>query len=258
MSGIYKSIFGIYDNANQEIDYILWADFIEKCFDRYMEKRPSLVLDLACGTGRMTLELSGRGYDMIGIDLSEDMLSVAYDKKFSSEKDNNILYLCQDMREFELYGTVGAVTCCLDGMNYMIDESDLKRCFMCVHNYLDDKGLFLFDLNTPYKFENVYADNAYILENESADGLMSLCGWQNEYNKESGICNFYLTVFTERKDGLYTRKDEVQTERCYGRKEIENLLCRCGFECLGFFGDYDFGAPEEDCQRWYIAARALK
>ena len=258
MSDIYKSIFGIYDSVNGEINYGAWADFVEKCFDRFMESRPSLVLDLACGTGKMTLELAKRGYDMIGVDISEDMLSVAYDNMCSSEKRNKILYLCQDMRAFELYGTVGAVTCCLDGINYLLDRKELEKCFLCVHNYLDPGGLFLFDVNTPYKFENVYADNAYVLESEDDKGLMSFCGWQNEYDKETRVCNFYLTVFTEKKDGLYTRKDEVQSERCYDKKEIGNLLSECGFECLGFFGDFDFCEPDRDCQRWYIAAKALK
>ena len=155
----YGSISGIYDKINSEIDYPSWADFIETCFYKYLTEKPSLLLDLACGTGSMTLELARRGYDMIGVDGSEDMLSVAYDRKFDEEL-SNILYLCQDMRAFELYGTVGAVTCCLDSINYLSGEGDLQKCLSCVHNYLDPDGLFIFDVNTPYKFENIYADNS--------------------------------------------------------------------------------------------------
>ena len=157
----YDSIAAIYDNINSEIDYSKWADFIEEAFKKYLEAKPELVLDLACGTGSMTFELDSRGYDMIGADSSEDMLSEAYEKAFD-KGISNILFLRQDMREFELYGTVGAVCCCLDSINYLTHDGDLEKCFSCVHNYLDPDGLFIFDVNTPYKFENVYGNNQYI------------------------------------------------------------------------------------------------
>ena len=113
------------------------------------------------GTGTLTEILSERGYDMTGVDASPEMLSVARER--CSE---NTLLLCQNMCAFELYGTVGAVTCCLDSLNYLLEDGDLQKCFATVHNYLDPDGLFLFDMNTPYKFRNVYADNAYVLEDE--------------------------------------------------------------------------------------------
>ena len=255
MSGCegYDAIARVYDKLNKEIDYKLWADFFEKCFDRYMTSRPELVLDLACGTGRMTRELSSRGYDMIGVDGSADMLSEAY----SQNEEGRILYLLQDMRSFELYGTVGAVVCCLDSLNYLLEESELRMTFEGVHNYLDPDGLFIFDMNTPYKFENVYGDNAYILEDED-DGYGIYCGWQNEYDRESGICDFYLSLFEENEDGGYIRSDEHQRERCYGDEKIRELLALCGFELLGIFSDYDFSEISEKTERWYIAARAKK
>ncbi len=253
----YNSIAGIYDKINEDIDYRAWADYFEKCFEKYLQNKPELVLDLACGTGSMTMELARRGYDMIGVDGSECMLSVAYSRAYG-ENISGILYLNQDMRQFELYGTVGAVSCCLDSINYLISEEDIGQCFKCVHNYLDPGGLFLFDVNTPYKFENIYGSNSYILECEDENGYCDFCGWQNEYDKESKLCRFYLSVFSETVGGKYTRRDEEQTERCYSLSEIADILDRCGFEFLGVFGDFEFSSPAPECERWHFVARAIK
>ena len=123
----YDSIASVYDNINSEIDYSAWADFIEKCFEKYLEKKPELVLDLACGTGSMTFELHSRGYDLIGADSSDNMLSKAYEKAYENGI-NNILFINQDMRDFELYGTVGAICCCLDSVNYLTNDGDIDKC----------------------------------------------------------------------------------------------------------------------------------
>ncbi len=260
----YDAIAGVYDRLNAEIDYRAWADFIERCFDAYLPVRPQIILDLACGTGSMTLELARRGYDMIGVDGSVDMLSVAHARTAEEENIPPVLYLLQDMRAFELYGTVGAVTCCLDSVNYLLDEADVEKCFRCVHNYLDPNGLFLFDVNTPYKFEHIYGDCAYVLEDEVTDdtdpgqGRAVYCGWQNSYDAESGICDFYLSLFEEGEDGRYDRADEHQRERCYTLAALRSLLERSGFALLGVWSDYDFSAPCEDTPRWYVAARCIK
>ncbi len=250
----YEAIAGVYDRLNADIDYKAWADFIEKCFEKYLKEKPTLVLDLACGTGRMTRELACRGYDMIGVDGSENMLSEAM---YSYEREG-ILYLLQDMREFELYGTVGAVVCCLDSINYLTSREDLEACFRAVHNYLDPDGLFVFDINTPYKFENVYGDNAYILEDEDSDGRAVFCGWQNSFDRESGICDFYLTVFEEDGDGAYIRSDEHQTEKCHNTEEIKGALQRAGMELLCICSDFEFKPYNDTDERWYIIARAKK
>ena len=252
----YSAIAEVYDKLNAEIDYVAWASFIEACFDRFLCKRPELVLDLACGTGRMTAELAGRGYDMIGVDGSEEMLAVAYDNCLSAGQDDDLsarpMYLLQDMRRFELYGTVGATVCCLDSLNYLIEDEDLEACLRCVHNYLDPDGLFLFDVNTPYKFQHIYGDNSYILE-DTVDEEAVYCGWQNQYDTESGICEFSLSVFRER-DGVYYREDEEQHERCYTKEQLISALENCGFEIKGIYGGYDFDEPSETTERWYFAA----
>jgi len=258
----YTAVARVYDKLNAEIDYGAWADFFENCFDRFLKNRPALVLDLACGTGSMTLELAKRGYDMIGVDGSADMLSEAYTRALGA----GILFLEQDMRDFELYGTVGAVTCCLDSLNYLLTPEELGRCFATVHNYLDPDGLFLFDMNTPYQFRHIYADNAYILEDEliwdegedTEERAAVYCGWQNSFCEETRICDFDLSIFEELPDGRYRRADEHQRERCYDLEEIRSALATNGFEILGVWSDFAFSEPTDTTRRWYFAARAIK
>ncbi len=258
----YRAIARVYDKLNAEIDYAAWADFVEACFRRFLPMPPTLVLDLACGTGSMTLQLAARGYDMIGVDGSVDMLSEATLRA----EGKNILFLHQDMRAFELYGTVGAVTCCLDSINYLTSPADLAKCFACVHNYLDPDGLFLFDMNTPYKFEHVYGNNAYILEDEliwdegdeTEERAAVFCGWQNTYHPDTRICEFDLSLFEELPDGTYRRSDEHQEERCYTLDEIRSALTEANMELLGVWSDFHFSAPTDSTERWYFAARALK
>ncbi len=259
----YQAIARVYDRLNAEIDYAAWADFMEMCFDRFLPARPELVLDLACGTGSMTLELASRGYDMIGVDGSAEMLSEAYSR---ATERQGILFLHQDMRSFELYGTVGAITCCLDSLNYLLSEDDLNACFASVHNYLDPNGLFLFDMNTPYKFRYVYGNNAYVLEDElvwdegtdTEERAAVYCGWQNTYHPDTAICEFDLSLFEELPNGSYRRTDEHQTERCYTLDEIRDALERNKLELLGVWSDYAFATPTDTTERWYFAARAKK
>ena len=248
----YQALSRVYDRLNGEVDYAAWADFFEAAFRRY-NVAPELVLDLGCGTGSMTLELARRGYDMIGIDASAEMLSRAYTNMYANGQ-GGVLFLEQDMRAFELYGTVGAVVSTLDCVNYLTDKGDIDKCFSLVHNYLDPDGVFLFDVNTPYKFKHVYGDNAYILEDE--EGVY--CGWQNEFDEQQGLCRFLLSVFEPCEDGRYVRADEEQCERCYTKQELVDALTRAGFVDIAFFGDFEFGTPCAECERWYVAARCKK
>ena len=143
---------------------------------------------------------------------------------------------------------------------------DLDQCFACVHNYLDPDGLFLFDMNTPYKFDRVYADHAYVLEDElvwdageaTEERAAIYCGWQNNYDPETRICDFDLSLFEELPDGSYRRADEHQQERCYTLDEIKDALRRADLEFLGVWSDFRFSAPDDTTERWYFAARAIK
>lgn len=246
-SGAYGRLSTVYDRLNAELDYAAWADHIVACFERYADISPTILLDLACGTGRMTLELAQRGYDMIGVDGSAEMLAEASARRLSF---TNPLYLMQDMRAFELYGSVGGVVCCLDSINYLVDDGDLEACFACVANYLEPGGLFVFDVSSEYRFKHIFADNAYVLED---DGIY--CGWQNYYHAGSRRCDFFLSVFCRESDGSYSRFDEQQTERYYSRDALEAALRGAGLEPIGCFGGYGFEPVRRDDERWHFVAK---
>ncbi len=249
MSIPYRAIAECYDRLNSDIDYDNWANFLHTKLQSLGVNEGALVLDLACGTGNITLPLSRLGYDMIGVDLSEDMLGVARDKSLGK----NVLWLCQDMRSFELYGTVGAIVCCLDSINYLTDKKGLEACFALAHNYLDPNGIFIFDVNTEYKFKNVYGDQHYVLED---DGV--LCAWRNYYDPKKGICDFDLSVFYENKDGSYERFDETQREKYWSTETLTSALKKNGFEILQVTSDF-YGSPvTEDSERAFFISRAIK
>ena len=271
----YSVIAGVYDRINSGVDYERWADYVESLFERFLVGRPELVLDLASGTGSMTLELAKRGYDMIGVDMSEEMLAEAADRMYIMiddgllpEEGRRPLFLCQDIRELDLYGTVGAALCCLDSLNYLTGEGELLKVFSDVHNYLDPGGLFIFDMNTPYKFERIYGDNSYVYELDADTDGEKFCVWQNFYDSESRICDFVLTLFERDGDGRYIRSDEEQVERCYFFDEIKKALDESGFELLGVSNGYGEEGGEKiftatpdslpaDTERWYFVARKM-
>ena len=248
----YSSLAGVYNALNFGCDYSAYASYLAKEIADNESSKTELVLDLACGTGKLTLLLRDLGYDMTGIDISEDMLSVAREE-CARKRISDVLWLCQDMTDFELYGTVDACVCCLDSLNYLTKLSDVKKCFSLVYNYLVPNGIFVFDVNTPHRFKSVYGTNDYILENEGA-----LCAWQNRYNEKSKLCRFFLSIFTENEDGTYTRNDEVQTEKCYSFAQLEKALIDTGFEILGVYGDLCHSAPKETDEKWYFTVRCKK
>ena len=248
----YTAMAPIYDEMNRELDYARWADFVEEQFARFAKAKPELVLDLAAGTGSMTVELAKRGYDMTAVDNSADMLSLAA-TRLAEAGQYGVLLLEQDMTDFELYGTVDAVVCCLDSLNHLTEDGEVEKCFALVHNYLNPDGLFLFDVNTPHKFRHTYGVNDFILENEGA-----VCCWQNQFDPASGLCDFILAIFEKQSDGRYSRTDTVQTERCYSRSHLTRALKQAGFEMLGIYEDYNFTPATRRADRWYVVARCRK
>ncbi len=249
---IYDLLAPFYDKINEDIDYSLWASFIEKAVEQYGTRAPELWLDLGCGTGKMTLELARRGRDMTGIDYSPEMLNIARETALN-EGLTDILWLCQDIRDFELYGTVDVCISCLDTINHLVTPKDLDKCFYLVHNYLAPDGLFIFDINGKYKFESIYADNSYVMEEDGA-----MCIWQNYYNEKTNKCNFYISLFEEREDGLFERYDEEQTERMYTIRSMKKHLEDNGFEYIGAFSDYNFTDATDSDERIYIVAKCKK
>jgi len=243
---MYDNFAYIYDRLMNDVDYSNLAGYIESIFRRY-DLKPGLVLDLGCGTGSLCIELSKKGYEMIGIDLSLDMLACARQKALECEED--ILFLNQDITNFELYGTVGAVVSLMDTINYITNKRSLERTFKLVKNYLDPGGIFIFDINTAYKFENVLADNVFY---DIGDDVSYI--WKNAYNRKSKICRFDLTFFV-REGGLYRKFDEVHSERCYSIDELKEMIAASGLDVLDVFDDKTFNAPKKNSERVFFICR---
>lgn len=252
MSGSYTALAACYDALMADVDYEGWADFYEAVFRKYGNGMPKLVLDLGCGTGHLTSILAARGYEMLGIDRSPEMLSHAAAR--AERAGQNILFSEQDMCSFDLYGTVDAVVCSLDCVNYLTKPAELNACLARVHTFLAPGGLFLFDVNTPWKFEHEFGDNSYILEE---DGLF--LGWQNFYTKSTGLCRFYLTFFRETNDGLWERVEEEQRERAYSDAVLCKYLAENGFSVLDTVSGFDFSpAGKTDERHFFLCRRETK
>ena len=233
MDEAYTGFAFVYDLFMDETPYEKWGAFIEKSLKEY-DIDQGIVLELGCGTGIMTEYLAKKGYDMIGVDNSYDMLDVASKKQAErmmqgmpagkAKEDYSILYLCQDMREFELYGTVAAVYSICDSINYITDPDDLLTVFRLVNNYLDPKGLFLFDFNTDYKYREVIGDTV-IAENRGEGSFI----WENTYDEATKINEYDLTIFlpSEQK-GLYEKHEEVHLQRGYTLSEMKALIEKAG------------------------------
>ncbi len=240
---MYNDFAEVYDRL-QDADYARFADYYEEIFSRN-GINPELVLDLACGTGSITIPMSKRGYDMIGVDLSVEMLNIAREKAFA--EDENILFLNQDMTEFELYGTVDAIVCALDGVNYLTEDGDIDRLFRLAENYLNPGGLMIFDINSEYKLREVLGGNTFVNEEQ---GIYYV--WRNEFSEETRICEFELNFFTENDDGTYERFDEFQEERAYSVEEICTAAKKARLKCEGVYSPFSFNAASETDERIFF------
>ncbi len=246
---MYSDFAYVYDLLMQDIQYTQWADYIESLFQKFCIMKPELVLDMACGTGNLTLELAKRGYDMTGIDMSPDMLSCAMEK--SAECGISPLWVCQDMRAFELYGTMDVILCTMDSLNYLLNAADMTQVFRLVRNYLNPGGLFVFDMNTPYKLEHVLGNNLFY---EIRDDITYL--WRNEYLPTEKICNFDLTFFVREAEDIYRRLEEEQQQKAWSVEEVRRLLQKAGLELLDVYGAFTQDAPSDQTERvFYITRR---
>ena len=244
----YDAFASAYDALNTEIDYAAMADGICRRLADAGIAPGALVLDLGCGTGTLTRILAERGYDMIGVDGSEEMLSAAREKG-----SDGILWLEQELTEFELYGTVAAIISTTDTLNHITDEGDLRRVFALAHNYLDPNGLFIFDLNAPEKFSTVYAASDYVLEDEGV-----FLAWQSAYDEKTRLADFVISLFTEDDDGLWERSDAEFSERCYERDEIARLLSDAGFSNVCVTDGYGAAEADEKTMRYVFRATCEK
>lgn len=243
----YRGFAEVYDELMDDIPYGEWADYIEKTLENGGVSK-GLLLDLGCGTGSLSNILADKGYDVIGVDASEEMLGIAREKAIGSGQD--ILYLLQDMREFELYGTVGAVVSVCDSLNYITEEDDLLQVFRLVNNYLDPGGLFLFDMNTSYKFEELMGENT-IAENREDCSFI----WENYFDKETGINEYDLTIYAMGEDGRYDRFEETHFERYYEPEKVIALLERAGMEFICVKDGFSDEEPKTCSERLVFLAR---
>jgi ubiquinone/menaquinone biosynthesis C-methylase UbiE len=208
-----------------------------------------ITLDLACGTGSLTRELCKNGVDVYGVDASAEMLSEAMQK--SAEEELDILYLRQKMQSLNLYGTINTCVCTLDSINHLTNIEDVRKTFDRVGLFMDNDGLFVFDVNTVYKHREVLAENTFVIENEKV-----YCVWQNSLDKDD-IVNITLDFF-EEENGAYYRSSESFSERAYSDEQIRELLLSAGFEVEAVYGDMTFESPQETEQRAIYVARMKK
>ena len=274
----YTDFAEVYDTFMDDTPYEEWADFIAGLIEKYGISKPvrnadcekdimkaeepddesilaserNLVLDLGCGTGTLTELLYEKGYDMIGVDNSEEMLRIAMEKKEKSGSE--ILYLCQDMRDLDLYSTVGTVISVCDSINYLLEDEDVEDTFSLVNNYLYPGGLFLFDFNTVYKYETVIGDDT-IAENRDNCSFI----WENYYHPEEHINEYDLTIFAkEEKEELFRRFSETHFQRRYTLPEMAQFVKGAGMEILLTLDADTHEAPREESERIYIVAGRKK
>lgn len=243
----YTDFADVYDTFMDETPYQEWCEFLVQMFDQYHVPK-GLVLDLGCGTGTLTQMLSQKGYDMIGVDNSSQMLSIAMEKR--EVLGENILYLMQDMREFELYGTVGAVISVCDSLNYLLEEDDLVKTFKLVNNYLDPKGIFIFDFNTVYKYQEVIGD-ATIAENREECSFI----WENYYHEEEEINEYDLTIFVREEEDVFRKFEENHFQRGYRLEQMKEALMKAGMEFVMALDANTHEEVTEISERIYCIAR---
>jgi len=234
---MYTDFAAVYDRLMTDVDYSRWADYYESIFEKF-NLSPSLVLDIGCGSGSLTTLLAERGYDMIGLDSSEDMLRIA------KEKNRDILYINMDAADFELYGTVDAIVSSLDLLNYV---EDTDRFFALINNYLNYGGIFVFDISTPYKLENVLGSNTFVYDEDDI-----FYTWDNSFDGK--YCEMILNIFV-REGNKYKRIDEYQTQRAITPEEIIASAQKAGLEILGVYDEFTFDAPRKDSERIFFAVR---
>lgn len=242
----YAYFAGYYDELTRNVDYGKQADYLEALCHR-LGHAPGLSLDLACGTGSLTVELCRRGWDIYGVDGSPEMLSAAMQK--ASEEGLHILFLCQKMQKIDLYGTVDTVVCTLDSINHLTSPQDVQRTFDRVSLFLNPGGYFIFDANTIYKHREVLGNNTFVYDTRNV-----YCVWQNTFSPSQNRVTISLDFF-HRDGNAYYRSQESFSERAYAREELEEMLKKAGLEAVEVFHEQSFEPPGEASQRLVYAAR---
>ena len=246
MENQYTALARFYDMLNG-VDYVKWADYLEKLIKKYA-KSTDIVLELACGTGTLSRIFAQRGYDMISIDNSPEMLGVAQEKCEGME--NMPLFLCQNMCELDLYGTIDVALCCLDSINYLTYMTDVRAAFESVSLFMNPGGIFIFDIKTKGEFARLKGvSNGLSMD----DGFYF---WQYDYDKKSGLCQHNIELFTQGEGG-YDRQREVHFQRGYSFEQIDKMLVKAGFDIVGRFKELSVKKVENEEGRVFYVARKV-
>lgn len=243
----YNSFASVYDELTVNVDYKERTAYIMKILDTYGIK-DGLLLDLACGTGSLSLEFAKNGFDVIGTDASFDMLSEAQNKAY--ESGQNILFLCQKMQETDLYGTVRAVVCSLDSLNHLSDVSEVRETFSKLKNFVDDGGIMVFDVNTLYKHREILGNNTFVYDEKNV-----YCVWQNSLSADGITVGINLDFFVKESNDTYTRFSENFKEKFFSDEEITEAAQNAGFKVLKKYAEGTFEEPKADTQRIYYVFR---
>lgn len=238
----FTTLADIYDRINGNA-YIPYAEMLISAFDE-ADIKVKEVLDLGCGTGGICAILADKGYDMVALDISPEMLNYARERNYGK----NTLLLCQDMREFELYGTVQAVYSSFDCLNYLTEKGDLEDVFSLVHNYLESGGVFIFDVNTEYRYKEIMDGQSYVYEFDD-----SFTVWRSIYSPDSENCEFIIDTFSELENGDYFRSCEQQTQKLHKKEDI--LAAAKGFSLVSITGGKGFDGCTEPEKEYYIFKR---
>ncbi len=245
---MYEEFAEFYDSLTDDVGYKKRTEYLCSLFEKF-DRMPTLLLDAACGTGGFSNEFASLGVSVIGVDVSCQMLSIAQQK--SRDLGLDVMYLCQDMTELDLYGTVDGAVCCLDSLNHITDYLDFQMAIQKISLFLEKDRLFIFDVNTIYKHKYVLADNTFIIENDEL-----YCVWQNEYNDKEKTAYISLDIFKNNGKN-YTRNSEYITERAYSQKEIKSALTKAGLKIEAVFGDMTNTPPEKTQERLIYVTRKV-
>lgn len=242
----YSDFAYVYDSLmHKDINYEQWADYIENIFT-INNVYPDLVCDMACGTGNMTIPLAKRGYNMTGLDISEDMLNIARNKS----ENLDILYLNQSMENIDLYGTMGAFICMIDGLNYILPPKSLEKLFTKIKTcFLDEDGLFIFDISTEYKLKHIIGSNTFV-----HCGKDIFYTWQNRYIENKRLSDMFLTFFVKSHNG-YRRFEERQLQKAHKKEELISILHKSGFGNIDVYDALTFSPPKHDSERIVFVCR---
>lgn len=252
MSETYSDFASVYDQLMDNIPYDDWCRYIHELLIEY-DIKDGIIAELGCGTGTITEMLAQKGYDMIGIDYSDSMLDIANEKK--SDTGSSTLYLCQDMREFELYGTVAATISVCDSINYITEPEDLLQVFKLVNNYLDPKGIFIFDFHPRYYYKEIVADATIA---EDRDDISFI--WDNYYDEDEDINELALSLFikenqADNESNLYRKHEEFHIQKGYTLTEIKKLVEASGMKLITAYDAFTHNPATEKCERIYIIAQ---